>query len=211
VRQIVHDLRNAVHIMGLAAEEIDRKAGDPDRVRAALAPLVRQGEFVASYLEAKLRSLDAAHLDLPSPASLEEAFRDVAESLGGQVAERGRRLQVERCEPATLRIAQVQLGEILERLVEVAVDLADPGGEIALWAAVADGWCTIMLEDEGPGIAFETLAERLRRPEAEGGGAAIEEMIAAAGGQLGIRSRPGDRTSFHVGLPTVEWGAGTLQ
>jgi hypothetical protein len=33
----------------------------------------------------------------------------------------------------------------------------------------------------------------------------------AAGGQFGARELAGQRISFHVGLPTVDWGVGALE
>ncbi|MBM3267913.1 MAG: GAF domain-containing sensor histidine kinase [Candidatus Sericytochromatia bacterium] len=213
VRQIVHDLRNAVHVVGLATEELEMKAGDPARARAALEPLARQAEFMAAYLERQLRSLDATSLDAPPPAKLEAALAKAEEGLGKKVTAAGRQLRVGPCEPAALRIPQVQLGEILAGLVEAAVPLAEPGTELELWAAVADGWCTIVIEDDGPGLSFEAQQALLRAPgsRASGGLPAVRELVAAAGGHFGIQTRPGGSTSFHVGLPTVDWGVRTLQ
>jgi signal transduction histidine kinase len=211
VRQIVHDLRNAVHILGLAAEEIDRKAADPVRVRAALSPLARQADFMAAYLEKQLRSLDEDSLEAPSPASLEAAFKHAGGELGRHVAEHGRRLKVGTCQPATLRIGQVQLTEILAGLIRAAVPLADPGGALELWAAVSDGWATIILEEDGPSLDRDDREALPASAHGAGGLAEVEELVAAAGGHFGVRSRPGERMSFHIGLPTVDWGGGALQ
>ncbi len=115
------------------------------------------------------------------------------------------------CQPATLRIGQVQLTEILAGLVRAVVPLADPGGALELWAAVSDGWATVILEETGPSLDREAGAALLTTPAGSGALSEVEELVAAAGGHFGVRSRPGDRISFHIGLPTVDWGGGTLQ
>ncbi len=211
VRQIVHDLRNAVHALGLAAEDMEYKSDDPARVRSALGTVTRQTDFMASYLKEKIRSLESQPLEAPPPGSLETAFGRL-EGLVPRIARDGRTLRVGRLDPVQLKISQIQLDQILERLVFEASQLANPGGTLEVWGAVADGWATIMVEDDGPGVDVQARAPaasaRARRDGSGPGIRAVEELVAAAGGQFGFRSRPGDRTSFHVGLPAVTWAGG---
>lgn len=211
VRQIVHDLRNAVHALGLAAEDMEYKPDDPARIRVALGTVLRQTDFMGVYLKDQLRSLEAQPLGAPPPGSLEAAFSRL-EGLASRLAREGRTLRVGRLDPVQLKITQIQLDQILERLVFEASRLANPGGTLEVWAAVADGWATIMVEDDGPGLDAKAQAS-LAAERRKGNGStssirAVEELVAAAGGQFGLRTRKGDRTSFHVGLPSAGWAGG---
>lgn len=211
VRQIVHDLRNSLHALGFAAEEIEYKPEDPARVRAALATIIRHADFMGAYLRDQIDSLEAQPLEGPPRASLEHAFGRL-EALAARLEREGRTLRVGRLDPVQVRIPQIQLDRILELLVFEASGLAKAGGTLEVWAAVADGWATIMVEDDGPGLDLESQA-RLATAKRERNGhksgiRAIEELVTAAGGQFGFRTRTGDRTSFHVGLPSIGWAGG---
>jgi signal transduction histidine kinase len=98
--------------------------------------------------------------------------------------------------------------QIVSNLVENALRLTPPGGEVRVVAAPG----VLRVEDTGPGIAetdtehaFERfyLHERygLERKVGTGLGLAIvKELTLAMGGDVGVESRPGTLTVFTVRL-----------
>lgn len=211
VRQMVHDLRNSVHALGLAAEEAELRADDPIRVRAALGTVLRQADFMSAYLKEQIRSLEDQPLGSPEPASLAVAFGRL-QKLSPRLQRDGRFLKIGALEPVRVKLPQVQLDQILEHLVFEASKIARPGGTLEVWGAVSDGWATIVVEDDGPGLDFNEQAKlassrRKRRGRAEGI-RIVEDLVAAAGGQFAIHSRAGESTAFHLGLPSVDWAGG---
>jgi signal transduction histidine kinase len=98
--------------------------------------------------------------------------------------------------------------QVVSNLVENALRLAPPGGEVRVVAAPG----LLRVEDSGPGLeekdrehAFERfyLHERYGRERPVGTGlglAIVKELTQAMGGSVGVESRPGELTAFEVRL-----------
>ncbi|HZS30166.1 MAG TPA: HAMP domain-containing sensor histidine kinase [Gaiellaceae bacterium] len=98
--------------------------------------------------------------------------------------------------------------QVVSNLVENALRLTPPGGEVRVVAAPG----TLRVEDTGPGLraadrehAFERfyLHERYGRERPVGSGlglAIVKELTLAMGGSVDVESRPGELTVFTVRL-----------
>jgi signal transduction histidine kinase len=98
--------------------------------------------------------------------------------------------------------------QVASNLVENALRLTPPGGEVRVVAAPG----ILRVEDTGPGLAetdteraFERfyLFERYGRERPVGSGlglAIVKELTLAMGGSVGVESRPGRLTVFTVRL-----------
>ena len=96
---------------------------------------------------------------------------------------------------------------LFQNLIGNALEVTGPGGEILLSARALEGRIRIAVRDEGPGIAPE-LQERIFEPfvtTRSGGtglGLAVARAIARAHrGEISVQSRPGEGSTFTVGLP----------
>jgi signal transduction histidine kinase len=99
--------------------------------------------------------------------------------------------------------------QVVSNLVENALRLTPPGGEVRVVAAPG----RLQVEDTGPGLepddckrAFERFYLHSRygreRPVGTGlGRALVEELTQAMGGSVEVRSEPGRRTVFTVRFP----------
>jgi signal transduction histidine kinase len=128
-------------------------------------------------------------------------YEQQAESFGVEL-----RAVADRAAPAIADADRVL--QIVSNLVENALRLTPPGGEVRVVAAPG----VLRVEDTGPGIAetdtehaFERfyLHERygLERKVGTGLGLAIvKELTLAMGGDVGVESRPGTLTVFTVRL-----------
>ncbi|MEB3224001.1 MAG: GAF domain-containing protein [Candidatus Sericytochromatia bacterium] len=201
VRQIVHDLRNAVQAVTLTNAELAHLTRDLPDAAAAAAGIDRQVQFMGDFLRHKLgRMMDP---DGGQPAAeLRPVVADVVARLGPVAAQRGVALAVAEVPAASLAIDAVELAQVLGNLAENACKFAPAGTEVALEASVASGWCVLAVADAGPG--FGATGDH----PAKGAGLGLRharELVQGVGGWLRVADRaPGARVE--VGLPTTAWG-----
>lgn len=106
-----------------------------------------------------------------------------------------------------------RLTQIFNNLIGNAIKYSPPKSTVRVTAAVTDSALRIAVRDNGIGIAPEDQARifdrfyRVRRSETkdiEGTGlglAIVKRLVEAHGGQIGIESRLGEGTTFHISLP----------
>jgi two-component system NtrC family sensor kinase len=106
-----------------------------------------------------------------------------------------------------------RLTQIFNNLIGNAIKYSPPKSTVRVTAAVSESALRISVRDNGIGIAPEDQARifdrfyRVRRNETkdiEGTGlglAIVKRLVEAHGGQIGIESRLGEGTTFHVSLP----------
>ncbi len=208
-RQVVHDLRNSLHSMGLLVEDIELAAANPERVRRSTAALDRTLGFMATYLKDTIRSLDRNHpLEAVSEADLPAAFDRVISAVARRIRCMGRQLRVLPPPAVVLRTSSLQLDQILELMVVEAAERASKGTTLEIWAAIAGGWAALYVQGEGPPCSLGAPTDPIgaAQPPADRL-AALEALVAAAGGRLGLRGLCGDPVRLHVGLPTIAWGS----
>lgn len=106
-----------------------------------------------------------------------------------------------------------RLTQIFNNLIGNAIKYSPPKSIVRVTASVTDSTLRIAVRDNGIGIAPEDQARifdrfyRVRRTETkdiEGTGlglAIVKRLVEAHGGQIGLESRLGEGTTFHVSLP----------
>jgi signal transduction histidine kinase len=113
----------------------------------------------------------------------------------------------------TVRGDRERLRQVLRNLLENAVKYSRAGGDINVRARSANGRVLVTVEDDGPGIPrehHELIFERFGRANVGPGkpgsglGLFIARSIAEAhGGELTVRSSPGEGATFTLELPAV--------
>lgn len=108
--------------------------------------------------------------------------------------------------------------QVMRILCDNAVKYTPKGGTVTIGVKHENGWCTLSVSDNGPGIPAEELPkifERFYRSDSarksEGGGHGLGLSIAriivkAHGGKLRVRSKVGDGSTFFVVLPEKQRG-----
>jgi len=230
-RQIVtilsHELRTPLnYVLGytdLAIEEISSLS--PDRLQECLRG-VKQGANRLTRLVDDLLFL--VRLDTGRAA---EEFRVLArahQDLGcilEQVLDLHRDLAAKRNVPLVLhvepdlpplKLCQPFFVEALSRLVENGIKFSRRQGRpVTLSACAAGDWVEVAVADEGVGIPLTEiphLFERFRQIDREhmeqqgaGLGLAIaQELIALHGGEITVRSAPGEGSVFTIRLPAAD-------
>jgi two-component system OmpR family sensor kinase len=117
-------------------------------------------------------------------------------------------------DPVTVTGDSARLQQVLANLLANARTHTPPGTTVTTTLAVCDGWATVSVADDGPGIPepilpdiFERFARgdssRSRAAGSTGLGLAIvAAVVEAHRGRVEVTSRPG-RTVFDVRLPDV--------
>jgi signal transduction histidine kinase/PAS domain-containing protein len=215
-----HELRTPLNALegysSLLEEEIygpitGEQRGALERMRRARVHLVELIDQVLDVARVEAGTKRAR----PEPVDLPALVRDVAEALRGAAEKRGLSLEVEVADGVpTVRTDPGMVRQVLANLVGNAVKFTDRGG-IAVRLAMEDGAACMEVQDTGPGITPE-LQERVFEPffqvdpsttRREGGvglGLALSrEFARLLGGDLTLRSTPGEGTVFRLCLPAA--------
>ena len=198
-RGLAHTVRNPLHTLGLAVEELAGEGDDP-RVTTARTEIRRIDRWIRSFLA--LGAGDAA-----------SAVRcDVVELVQESLLEAGRegvdlRLEVPEA-PLEVEVVPTGLRAALGNLVENAVQASDEGGVVDVSVAGEVGRVRIDIRDRGPGLP-DCVRDHLYEPHqtTRAGGAGmglflarqlIEEMH---GGRLSLTDAEGGGTLVTIEIP----------
>lgn len=208
MRAAAHDLRSPLAALTARVEGSLARDRDPARYRTDLqeigTDLTRLSTLTNHLL---LLARDASQL-ARAPVSLRE--------LAADAVDRARELAPEADvdliapEPLTVLGDRVLLGQAIWNLTMNAVRHA-PGATVTVTLGRADGWATVTVHDDGPGVEAEVLArlgEAFYRPDAsrsgEGHGLGLALVRRAAelhGGTLTLHSAPGEGFTAALRLP----------
>ncbi len=207
---IVHDFKNPLTIIGLAAELACSDDTSPPMRLQAQNKITRQVERMTNMLQElieftkpsgqrpKLRRLDFSRYMNP-----------LAEEVRPEVAERGVKLLLENPPPKVqVHIDPQRLSRLFYNLLNNAVDEMPEGGRILLRFAERDDALQIDIQDTGRGIAPE-IAESLFRPftthgKQHGTGLGLticRKIVEDHGGRIWAASVPGKGATFSFTLP----------
>jgi two-component system, sensor histidine kinase and response regulator len=149
------------------------------------------------------------------PVRVPEVVSAAAVALTPHAGERGIRLRVEIADGFPPVCADPgRLRQVLLNLLENAIKYSPEGSVIDVRALVAEGGVRIEIEDRGPGIAagdqprlfreFSRIHHPGMRVVGAGLGLALSRMLTVAmGGTIGVRSAPGEGSTFWVEFPTA--------
>jgi len=212
LQSVSHDLRTPVTAIVAAGHALGGRSLTSDERVELSAAVVEEGERLAA-LVSKLLDLSRLQAGRAEPrrdwVSVDEvllAARDGLPGINGEM-----RLIVEPDVPP-LRADVAQLQQVFSNLLENAGRYSH-GLPITVHARRVDGRVVVRVVDQGPGIPpaeQERIFEPFYRgPQADAGrwsgsglGLAIAKgFVEANGGQISVRSLPGQGTSFVVELP----------
>jgi signal transduction histidine kinase len=214
VANVSHELRTPITAIQGYAETLLRGTADPETTRRFLETMHRQAQRV-SQLVTDLLTLAEAEAEPPREPTTERVRAlDVVRQAVASVCEKRTPSPVVRVDvppDLVVKASAARLEQVVENLVENAVRY---GGSKAVWVAAGeqDGSATLVVRDEGPGIAPEHLprlferfyragAPRERAHEGTGLGLAIvKHLTESMGGAVSVESEPGKGTAFTVRL-----------
>lgn len=212
LRAPLRDLQMGVHVL---CEEGQDKLDDKllDVLCACRSDCERLDKLVSDLLA--LSELETGE-SKPRLArvNLTGLFRQLSDELRPLVEARG--IHFKSDVPFDLPAADLdrnQIERVVKTLVLNAIEHTPRTGEIQLSAEPRDGYVTVAVTDTGCGIPADYLPRifdkfiKLPNSPSEGAGLGLaisKMMIEAHGGQIGVRSEPGQGASFRFTLPAIE-------
>jgi signal transduction histidine kinase len=207
---IAHDIRTPLTSISLNVQILRRKLqlNDDDRehLDIALEELGRLDKSVAEILDF------AKPVKLASqPVDVGELIETAVKGLAPVLSEKQIALHTEAAPSAlTVQGDAQRLRQVLANLVGNAADASRPGTAVTLRAVASpDKMIAIEVEDRGRGIDTDDLPRIFEpffttRPDGTGLGLAIcHKVVRAHGGDIRVRSVPGEGSTFTVVLPAA--------
>lgn len=210
---LAHQLRTPLAAAMLYASNLRDAQLTPEQTRKFSAKILSR----LTHLERQVRDMlifVRGDVALENVSSLGELFEDLAASMEAPLASAQARCEQRIDCDRTLQLLcnrEVLSGALLN-LVSNALQAAGQGALIAVQAALREGRLCISVCDNGPGMSPEVLAQIgdgffTTKPQGTGLGLAVVRAVARAhGGELEIRSVPGQGTCASVLLPLHERG-----
>ncbi|WP_273702941.1 ATP-binding protein [Candidatus Accumulibacter vicinus] len=212
-----HELRTPLNaILGFAAL-LRREAAGAQRENLEI--INRSGEHLLALINdiLDIAKVEAGRIQLASaPFDLDSLTREVTDLMRVRAAEKGLPLVLDRSAdlPRFIRGDETRLRQVLINLLGNAIKFTPDGGvalRLGLTPAGNGRRLSIDVEDSGPGIAPEDQA-RIFEPFVQVGQAAAQkgsglglaitrQFVELMGGHLGVRSRLGKGSCFHLDLP----------
>jgi len=200
-----HQLKNPLFIISGQLESLQRRflPQDPlrDRVDKALQAAWRINELSEAFLTVG-RQQD---VKLDVVAVLEEA-------IGMSTTQTTKRINVNRTYEASSLQTQgnpILLREALSNLVSNAVEAVPPGGNISVFLGTSDGYVSISIRDDGPGIPRQQMArlfEPFNTSKKHGSGLGLfsaKNIVELHHGRVTVQSDQGKGTMVEVVLPVI--------
>jgi len=206
---IAHDLKNAVSMLSMLAENAKQHMAKPEFQADAIRTLgdvsARMRTLLAA-LAAPGGRADVHPQRIGFAGSIEAWLRDI----GTQVPAR---VRIEsRLDPTDeVRVDPNQLKSVLHNLVINAVEAIPGEGNILIETAQENGFAVMSVMDTGPGMTEEFVRQKLFRPfqstKERGLGIGLYQcrhIVQAFGGTLTAESQEGKGTRMVVKLPTQD-------
>lgn len=211
---VLHDMKNHVSGLSLVLENARRHLANPEFQRDAMTVVdrtVKNLRELMNQVSVAVRAPDVHPERCEVRELLEEAVRFAGLALGDHD---GVRVRIESTVGEPVRADRRLMSRVLVNLLTNAREAIGDSGSIVMGAAVeagdADhgGQLSVSVHDTGRGMTEEFLRTRLFRPfsttKAAGLGVGLAQcksIVEAHGGSIGVDSRPGHGTTFHVRIP----------
>lgn len=212
-RMIVHDIRNPLAVIGVAAEVACSDLTSAPMRQKAQNRIAQQVTRVTDMLQELIAFTKSdAEPMTATTVSFARYMNPLADEIGPEIANRNVRLVLATPPPdIPVRIQPKRLSRLFYNLLNNAIDEMPRGGAITLHFAVADGELTIAVQDEGNGIA-PAIAESLFKPfvthgKEHGTGLGLmicKKIVEDHAGRIWATSEPGKGATFHFTLPLAE-------
>jgi heavy metal sensor kinase len=210
---VAHDLRTPLtRLRGIA--EMGLKTSDP-AAREALAESIEESDRVLTMLrtlldvseaEAGVMKLDKTKADLAQ--LLEEACE-----LYEFVAEEKKVVLEKQLEKECMaEVDPIRMRQVFANLLDNAIKYTEAGGKVTVRCARTPGRARVEIQDTGMGIAAEEInriwdrlfrGDRSRSQKGLGLGLSlVRAIVRSHGGEVSVKSAPGQGSIFTVELPT---------
>jgi putative PEP-CTERM system histidine kinase len=202
---IMHDLKNVIAQQSLVVRNAAKYRDDPAFIDDALDTVANSVERMQRLLEQLRRGQGAVQVERVDVAKLvDQTVRyHTDREPTPQASCLDKRIR--------LRIDRERLAAVLGHLVTNAQDATPASGSVRIEAVLEDDGLVLAVEDDGSGMEETFVRERLFRPfdstkgsKGMGIGAyQARQFVESAGGEVRIRTAPGEGTRFEMRFPAA--------
>lgn len=213
---IAHELRSPIARIRGHAETTLTGNGSLDGYREMAASTVEECDRLLAMINTMLdiAEAEAGLMGLKmSRVDVNALLRDICELYEPMTTEKHIRVLVAAPGSLVIRGDVQRLQRMIANLLDNAVKYTPHGGTIRLSADLTDGHVAVNVANTGEGILSEKLPnifQRFYRADASRSGSGYglglslaRAIVHAHGGQISVRSIPGDTTTFTVVLPAA--------
>jgi len=209
---VIHDIKNLTGQLSLLVRNME-KFGDDPAFRADLATTLRNSvdkmRALLGQLSAKRQADAEPKSESPAPARREDLVRLTRAFTESWRAGDRRIEMLAMADSVPVQLpSSEKLTNVLEQLVQNAVEATPVGGSVRITVSDRDGRGLIEVTDEGPGMDADFVRNELFRPfrSTKGSGFGIgayqaRETVRQLGGALEVDSAPGRGTTMRIALP----------
>ncbi len=209
-RSIVHDFKNPLHVIGLAAELGATESATPAMRNTAKTRICKQVQRLSSMINELLDFTSGARDSaVLAPTDYAMFIDQIIEEVRPELSDRRVSIQCENPPPLeTLLLDPLRLSRVFFNLINNAVDAMTNGGSVTLRFQMTPSHVVTEIEDSGKGIAPE-IASRMFEPfatygKAQGTGLGLSicrKIIEDHKGRISARNEPGRGAVFTFTLP----------
>jgi signal transduction histidine kinase len=210
-RSIVHDFKNPLNVIGLAAEMAGIEKATPEMRKAAQARIQRQVSRLSNMINELLEFTRGSQAgSILGQADYGEFVSQLLEEIRPEIADKHVSIECIPTPPSvSIPLDPKRMPHIFYNLIHNAVDAMMPaGGKVSIRFTVTDTQVITEIEDTGKGIPPE-IAPRLFEPfatfgKAQGTGLGLsicKKIVEDHRGTINARSEPGRGAIFTFSLP----------
>ena len=209
-RTIVHDFKNPLNVIGLAAEMAAMESATPALRASAVTRILRQVDRLSNMISELLEFTRGSHNSIvPALTSYGAVVRDILEDLRPECGEKHVEIVCKELPNVDLLIDPQRLTHVFFNLVHNACDAMMPdGGKIFFRFTRRPNEFVTEIEDTGKGIAPEVLPHLFEafatygKSNGTGLGLSIcKKIINDHKGHIEASNHPGGGALFTFGLP----------
>jgi signal transduction histidine kinase len=218
IASVSHELRtpltSIIGYLELALDDDTIADGTRDRLAVAERNASRLLELVADILAVSSTSREGIGVDLElRPADVSAIVRAAIESMAPRAADHGIRIETTGIDEVRALVDARRLRQVVDNLLSNAVKYIPRGGAVAVTVTTDVHSVLIAVADDGPGISpseqarlFERFfrGDAVRKSSTHGSGLGLaisRDLVRAHGGEITVRTAPGEGATFTVRLP----------
>jgi len=216
-RALVHELRTPITPV-LAAAEMLLDSSLDNQSRRLVESIARSASNLNRRIDELIDLIRGETDMLPlvnAPVNIVSLLRDLGDEMAPVATAEGHRLTVD-LPPSRVDVwgDSDRLRQVVQNLMNNAIKFTPAGGEIALLARLDGDRLVVEVHDSGPGIAEEDMVrlfdpyyrrvEDRERLSGLGLGLALaKKLVELHGGEIWVKSRPGEGTTLGFSLPLM--------
>jgi putative PEP-CTERM system histidine kinase len=202
----VHDLKNLASKLSMMLENFPEHYNNPNFREDAIV-LVAQSVEKMNLLTRRMSELREAPEIRAAPGNIPEVVRS---SISEFEPPPGVTIFQEYGETPEMIFDAEQIFKVVTNLILNAIESVGDTGNIKVRTFMYKGWVVLEVQDDGPGMDENFMSDSLFQPfkttKENGLGIGLFQcrtLIEAHGGQIIVRSRPGEGATFQVQLPVA--------